>query len=174
MKPSLVLATALLGLTACQPGDRGSTTTSVNADGTRSAIRTAGAWCRPSPAGAQTGACYLTLESSAGDRLTGVATPASTATQIHDMTTEDGMMQMGEMAGGLPLPAGETVSLAPGGRHLMLVGLTAPLVVGEQVPLTLGFEKSPALTVQAEVRQPVPAPTDTPAAPATASAKKTH
>lgn len=163
----LIAALALFGLAACQPAEPGATKTTVDTDGTRNVITATSAWCRPSPNGAQTGACYLTLKSSTGDRLTGVATPVSTATQIHTMTMEDGVMRMGEMAGGLPLPADKAVTLAPGGEHLMLVGLTAPLVAGQTVPLTLGFEKSPAMTVQAEVRQPEPDP-----AAATAPARK--
>jgi copper(I)-binding protein len=158
----LIAALALLGLAACQPGEPGATKTTVDTDGTRNVITATAAWCRPSPNGAQTGACYLTLKSSAGDRLTGVATPVSTAAQIHEMAMVAGVMRMSEMTEGLPLPAGQPVTLAPGGVHLMLVGLTAPLVAGQTVPLTLGFEKSPALTVPAEVRLPEPAATDAP------------
>jgi periplasmic copper chaperone A len=158
----LIAALALVGLAACQPREPAASTTSVETDGTRGVITATAAWCRPTPNGAQAGACYLTLKASAGDRLTGVATPVSTATQIHEMAMVAGVMHMSEMAGGLPLPAGETVTLAPGGVHLMLVGLTAPLVVGQTVPLTLGFEKAPAMTVQAEVRLPEPAATDKP------------
>jgi|TARA_R110002124_G_scaffold11529_1_gene54683 copper(I)-binding protein len=162
----LLATLALAGLAACQPGEPVATKTTVDTDGTRNVITATGAWCRPTPNGARTGACYLTLRSSAGDRLTGVATPVSTATQIHTMTMENDVMRMSELAEGLPLPAEQAVTLAPGGEHLMLVGLTAPLVAGQTVALSLGFEKSPAMTVQAEVRQPEPA------APATAPAKK--
>tara|TARA_R110001606_G_scaffold12306_5_gene53319 strand:+ start:184015 stop:184536 length:522 start_codon:yes stop_codon:yes gene_type:complete len=169
----LTAAVVLFGVAACQPGEPVATKSTVDTDGVRNVISATGAWCRPTPNGAQAGACYLTLKSSAGDRLTGVATPVSTATQIHNMTMEDDVMRMGEMAEGLPLPAEQSVALAPGGVHLMLVGLTAPLVAGQAVPLTLGFEKSPAMTVQAEVRQPVPAAGTAPAAaPATPPADK--
>lgn len=159
----MTAAVVLFGLAACQPGEPVATTTTVDTDGTKNVITATAAWCRPTPNGAQAGACYLTLKSSAGDRLTAAATPVSTATQIHNMTMEDDVMRMAEMAEGLPLSAGQSVALAPGGVHLMLVGLTAPLVAGQTVPLTLGFEKSPAMTVQAEVRQPVPAAGTVPA-----------
>ena len=46
------------------------------------------------------------------------------------------------------------MALAPGGNHLMLIGLTAPLVAGETVPLTFQFASAPTITVQAQVRQP--------------------
>ena len=170
----LITALALSGLAACQPAEPVASKTTVDTDGTHNVITATAAWCRPTPNGAQTGACYLTLKSSAGDRLTGVATPVSTATQIHGVSMVAGVMHMDEMAGGLPLPADKAVSLAPGGVHLMLVGLTAPLVAGQTVPLTLGFEKSPALTVPAEVRQPVPAPTDGPSAAAPSGTTEKH
>ena len=70
------------------------------------------------------------------------------------MKTENGMMKMAELTAGLPLPAGQAVALAPGGNHLMLIGLTTPLVAGETVPLTFQFASAPTITVQAQVRQP--------------------
>jgi copper(I)-binding protein len=73
---------------------------------------------------------------------------------VHDMTMANGMMNMSEMADGLPLKGGEKVELKPGGKHLMLMGLTGPLVEGSAVPLTLTFSDTPAMTVQAPVRQP--------------------
>ena len=76
------------------------------------------------------------------------------------MKTENGMMTMREMAQGLPLPAGEAVALAPGGAHLMLMDLTAPLVAGETLPLTLDFADAAPVTVQAKVRQPAMAGVD--------------
>ena len=67
------------------------------------------------------------------------------------------MMMMRELREGLPLPAGETVALAPGGNHLMLLGVKEPLVAGDTVALTLTFEAAPAVEVTATVGQPAPA-----------------
>jgi len=117
------------------------------------AVTATDAWCRPSPKGAQAGACYVTLTASTDDRLTGGATPRAGELQIHEMTTENGVMKMGRLTEGLPLPAGQATALAPGGNHLMLIGLTAPLVAGETVPLTFQLASAPAITVQAAVRQ---------------------
>lgn len=112
------------------------------------------AWCRPSPNAVPNGGCFATFLSSTDDRLTGGASPRAAQLQVHEMSMADGMMRMRELTEGLPLPAGEAVSLAPGGNHIMLMGLTAPLVEGETVPLTLRFASAPEVTVQAQVRKP--------------------
>lgn len=113
------------------------------------------AWCRPTPNGAQTGACYLTLKAEgASETLTSVASPAAMAVSIHRSSPQDGTMSMEPLEAGLRLPVGQTVTLAPGGNHIMLMNLTRPLVAGEVVSLTLGFQSIAAQTVQAEVRLP--------------------
>ena len=124
------------------------------------AVTASDAWCRPSPKGARAGACYVALTAATDDRLTGGATPRAAELQIHEMTTENGVMKMGQLTEGLPLSAGRATALAPGGNHLMLIGLATPLVAGETVPLTLRFAASPEITVQAAVRQPAMAGMD--------------
>ena len=64
------------------------------------------------------------------------------------------MMMMRELEAGLPLPAGQAVSLAPGGDHIMLMGVTEPLKTGDTVPLTLTFANAPPVEVTATVGQP--------------------
>ena len=143
-----------LALAACKGGGEASTKTTMEKDGVKATVEITDAWCRPTPNGAQTGACYLTLESNVANQVTGVATPLASSSMIHDMTMDGGMMKMSEMAGGLPLVAKQKVKLEPGGKHIMLMGLTGPLVEGVTVPLTLTFTATPAMTVQAAVRQP--------------------
>ena len=63
------------------------------------------------------------------------------------MRMDGNVMRMREMAAGLELPAGKTVSLSPGGLHLMLVDLKAPLKLGDKVPLKLRFEKAGEIEV---------------------------
>lgn len=67
--------------------------------------------------------------------------------QLHEMVMKGGVMEMGEVAGGIAIPAGGTVTLAPGGLHLMLMDLPAPLVAGGAVPVTLVFERAGAVTL---------------------------
>lgn len=152
MKFAFLLLPALF-LAACGSGEE-TTKTTMEKDGVKATVEITDAWCRPSPNGAQAGACYLTVKSSHANRMTGVATPLATEAMIHDMTMDGGMMKMSHMADGLPLPAGEKVELKPGGKHMMLLGLTGPLREGSAVPLTLTFSETPAMTVQAAVRQP--------------------
>ena len=153
-RPALLIA-ALTGLAACSPASDPAADPAPVAS-----VVAADAWCRPSPNGAKAGGCYVTLTAATDDRLTGGSTPQAGLLQVHEMKTENGMMTMGEMAQGLPLPAGEAVTLAPGGAHLMLMDLAAPMVAGETVPLTLNFADAAPVTVQAKVRYPTMAGMD--------------
>ena len=161
MKIKLALAAAALSLAACNPSEPAKAPAAETSGPTTAAAVTAtDAWCRPSPNGAKTGGCYVTLIAATDDRLTSGSTPRAGSLQVHEMKTENGMMKMAELTAGLPLPAGQAVALAPGGNHLMLIDLTAPLVAGETVPLTFQFASAPAITVQAAVRQPAMAGMD--------------
>ena len=153
MKTKLALAAAALSLAACNPSEPAKAPAAETPTAT-AAVTATDAWCRPSPNGAKAGGCYVTLTAATDDRLTGGSTPRAASLQVHEMKTENGMMKMAELTAGLPLPAGQAVALAPGGNHLMLIGLTAPLVAGETVPLMFQFASAPAITVQAQVRQP--------------------
>jgi periplasmic copper chaperone A len=153
MKIKLAIAAAALSLAACNPSEPAKAPAAETLTAT-AAVTATDAWCRPSPNGAKAGGCYVTLTAATDDRLTGGSTPRAGSLQVHEMKTENGMMKMSELTAGLPLPAGQAVALAPGGNHLMLIGLTAPLVAGETVPLTFQFASAPTITVQAQVRQP--------------------
>jgi copper(I)-binding protein len=98
-------------------------------------------WARATPGGAETAAAYVTLAAASKDRLTGVATPAAKQADLHAMTMDNGVMRMRPLDG-LDLPAGETVTLKPGGTHIMLSGLAKPLREGDRFPLTLTFANS--------------------------------
>jgi periplasmic copper chaperone A len=108
------------------------------------------AWARATPGGAQTAAAYVTIESAAGDRLTGVSTPAAQKAEIHEMTMVGNVMNM-RPVDGVDLPAGQAVTLKPGGYHIMLTGLAKPLREGDTFPLTLTFAKAGAREVTVSV-----------------------
>lgn len=114
-------------------------------------VTVTGAWSRATPPGAEVGAVYLTLDSPAGDRLVSVSSPAAARAQVHEMTMEGTVMRMRELPDGLALPAHQAVTLAPGGLHIMLVGLKAPLKQGATVPLHLVFQSAPPLDLTVPV-----------------------
>ena len=74
----------------------------------------------------------------------------------HQTDTGDMAMVMQEMTGGLPLPADETVSLEPGGYHVMLLDLVEPLETGDEFELTLDFENADDVTLTVTVAETAP------------------
>lgn len=99
------------------------------------------AWARATPGKSTIGAAYATVTAPAGDRLVAAATPVAGEAQIHQHSMKNGVMKMRQVDA-VPLPAGQPVTLSPGGYHIMLVDLKAPLVAGQSFPLTLTFEKA--------------------------------
>ena len=111
-------------------------------------------WARATPSGAKTGAVYMTIDnkSSIADRLTGVSSEVAKKLQIHETKTDKGITKMREISGGLPVPAGGSVVLKPGGYHVMLIDLNKPLKAGETFPLTLVFEKAGKISITVPVQ----------------------
>jgi hypothetical protein len=99
-------------------------------------------WARATPAGAKTGAAYLTLINSgtSADSLVGASTPVADQVQFHSVTEENGVSRMREMPT-LEVRPGEKVTFSPGGMHIMIVGLKEPLKEGQSFPMTMTFEK---------------------------------
>ncbi|WP_085122447.1 copper chaperone PCu(A)C [Tistlia consotensis] len=110
-------------------------------------------WARASAGPAPTGAAYLTIDNKGtqADRLIAVETPAAKRAEIHQSLMEGGVMKMRAVEGGLALPAGASTALAPGGYHVMLMGLVKPLKEGESFPMTLTFEKAGKVEVEITV-----------------------
>jgi copper(I)-binding protein len=102
------------------------------------------AWMRATPKGAQVAGGYLTIENhgTVADKLISAATPAASKVEIHEMKTLDDIMMMRPVDGGLVIPPGASVTFAPGGNHLMFIGLGAPYSEGEHVAAALMFEKA--------------------------------
>ncbi len=101
-------------------------------------------WARATPPKAPTGAGYLTItnKGSEADTLVAVSTPVAETSELHIMEVKDGIMTMHPVEGGIPIPAGGTVTLAPGGYHLMFITLKHDLKQGEMLPVTLTFAKA--------------------------------
>ena len=116
-------------------------------------------WARPTVAGQSAGGGYLAIRNtgSVADRLLGGTAAGATSVELHQMRMDGDVMRMREIKA-LELPAGKLVTLAPGGLHLMLTGLTAPLKIGDKLPVKLRFEKAGEVELVFHVQsKPAPA-----------------
>jgi len=171
---------AAMALVAAGCGD------TVDATAAGDGIEITGVWARTSPAQASNGATYLQITSESADRLVSasVSSDVAAVVEIHetvamddsamdddeameddamedDAMEDDAMedehaMTMREVAGGLVLPAGETITLEPGGLHLMMLDLVSPLVPDTSFELELTFEVGEPRTVTVEVLEDAP------------------
>lgn len=108
-------------------------------------------WSRAAAANG-TGAGFMTLRNTGSqpDRLLSASSTIARTVELHTHVRDGDVMRMRPVAD-IPVPAGQTVELRPGGFHVMLIGLTAPLRQGTQVPLTLRFERAGEVRVELSV-----------------------
>jgi copper(I)-binding protein len=108
-------------------------------------------WTRAAGAGA-TGVGYMTLRNAGAqpDRIISARTPAARTVELHTHMRDGDVMRM-RPAQAIDLPPGQEVRLGPGGMHLMLIGLAAPLRQGERVPVTLVLERGGEIQVELQV-----------------------
>ena len=139
----IAISLIVISLSACQSAPEGPQ------------IEVSGVWGRPSPMTAGNGATYLLIENtgSEDDRLISATSDVSEVVELHDMTMDDGVMKMFHVEEGYVIPAGGSVELKPGGKHVMFIGLHDKLEVGQIVTVELEFEKSGKMTVESEIRE---------------------
>jgi copper(I)-binding protein len=122
------------------------------------AIETADLWVKSSEmsmAGGMTAVFGTITNNSAEDiTLTGAETEVAGLVEIHEMAMIDGEMKMQQIDGGLVIPAGKSVSLEPGGNHIMLMELTKAVEAGQEIAVTLRFDGADALTINGIVAKP--------------------
>jgi copper(I)-binding protein len=118
------------------------------------AVTARDAWVRGTVPAQKTTGAFLTLESSEDAKVVGVKSPAAKSAEIHASDMKDGVMRMHAVEA-LPLPAGRRVELAPGGHHVMLMGLARPLGEGDTVPLVFTVEDGKGRRTTLEVKAPV-------------------
>jgi len=162
---SMILASSLaLGLTAC--GDDTDTVASAPPASETAGVEIVGAWARTSPMEVTLGAAYMTITSVVDDELTDVRVDPSIAAtaEIHEMvmamSSDTTMMGSGEMVmqevESIAIPAGEAVELKPGGYHVMLIDLVAPLEIGQEFDVVLTFANAGEVTVTVVVADEAP------------------
>jgi copper(I)-binding protein len=105
-------------------------------------------WARPLPPVAENGAAYLSVTNHAmhPDRLISGSTPIAERVEFHTHVKSGSMMMMRKLDA-VDIGAHDTVTMRPGGMHVMLLGLQKPLVANESFPLTLTFAKAGSTTV---------------------------
>ena len=136
--------------------------------GGSAAVEIEGAWVRATAENAKTGAAYMQITADEADRLVAVNVDESVAgrVEIHEVVEvepEEGaeddaepMMSMQQLEDGLDLPAGETVTLRPGGYHIMLMMIGGPFEEGNTVEMELVFETADPITLDVEVMTEAP------------------
>lgn len=99
---------------------------------------------------------YLTIHNHSGydHRLVGVAADFAAKTEIHSMVNENGVMKMRHLPEGIAIPAGGMVELAPGGLHLMLMGLKQTLQAGQMLEIELTFASGLTMHLKARAKRP--------------------
>lgn len=117
------------------------------------AVTASDVWVREAPAGRNVTAVFLELRNAGRvDRqLVRGSTPAADTLELHEMKRDGGMMRMAPVTQ-ITVPASGSVSLRPGGLHLMLFGVKQPLAPSDTIPVTLTFDDGSTLAVRAAVR----------------------
>ena len=114
-------------------------------------------WVRGTVAQQKVTGAFMRITSTTGGKLMSISTPSAGVVEIHEMTMAGSTMQMRALPAGLDLPAGKAVDLKPGGYHLMLMDLKAPLRAGDTVALTLVVEAKDGQKETLVVKAPVKA-----------------
>ena len=119
-------------------------------------VEVTAAWVRATVQGQKASGAFMQLTAKDNAQLVSISTPVAGVAEVHEMKMEGDVMRMQPVAG-LDLPAGQSVALTPGGLHLMLMGLNAPLQAGQTVELELQLDSVPpgkpvTQRVQATVR----------------------
>jgi copper(I)-binding protein len=109
------------------------------------------AYTRATVPGQMAAAGFMKIENKgAADQLLSASSPVAGEVQLHEMSMDGQVMKMRQVKD-IPVPAGGTVELKPGGLHLMFMNIKAPLTAGETVPVKLKFAKAG----EVEVKMPV-------------------
>jgi hypothetical protein len=113
-----------------------------------------GAWARSTAVQASNGAVYLNISNAGNtpDTLLSASSSVAQQTQLHQTSMDNGIMRMRMLTDGVVIPPGKAVHFAPGGLHIMLLGLKTPLKIGEHFTLALTFAHAGTVEVPVNVR----------------------
>ena len=125
----------------------------VSARADDAGIAVSAVWGRASLGQSSTTAVYMKIENHGAkdDTLLSIVTPMAAMAHVHESAMKDGVMQM-RPVNALTVKSGASIELKPGGLHVMVMGLKAPLKAGDVLPLALRFKQAGEIAVKAEVR----------------------
>ncbi len=154
-KVILVAAAAILAttaLTGCSSSTPSADQSQSAVDEKKAALTIENGWVRVSEYSDHTGGmtgvfATITNNTDADVTLTGGSSDIAPMVQVHEVVMADGEMQMREKEGGIVIPAGESVTLEPGGLHVMLMDLKKAILDGDQITVTLDFEGADSQTL---------------------------
>ncbi|MEM8772354.1 MAG: copper chaperone PCu(A)C [Pseudomonadota bacterium] len=148
--PLLLAATALAG---CSSENDAANAAPSDLACKGDAIVVADAWMRPARAGQPTAAAYFSIcNGGEADAMTDVAFAGADAAELHKTEINDAGVASMRPAKTVDLPTGETVTLAPGGSHVMLIGIGDDIALGDRPVLDLQFENAASIKAVVEVR----------------------
>ena len=113
------------------------------------------AWARATVQGQKATGAFMKITAKDNAKLVSASSPAAGVVEIHEMKMEKDVMKMAALPNGLDLPAGKAVELKPGGYHVMLMDLKAPLAKDTTVPVTLTFQDAKGVKSNVELKVPV-------------------
>jgi copper(I)-binding protein len=143
---NLLAISAVLALGACSGSEKKAATDAAS-------LAVSDAWIRLSPVPNSPSAAYFTLHGGpAAEQLTGVTSPQVQRSEMHETMVGDHAMSSMAPVTRVAVPAGGTLSFAPGGRHVMLFGLDPAATAGREVRLDFAFASGKTLTAKARVR----------------------
>ena len=145
MRASLAVWTFAAALLAgCSGGEEPSTDAA--------AVHVHDAWVKAADSGMTAAFAQLTNDADREVRITSATTPAAARVELHEVVRDGGVPTMQPKQGGIALPARADIHLVPGGDHLMLMDLTAPLAPGSDIEITATFDDGSTLPITAQVR----------------------
>ncbi len=150
----VLLVAAALALSGCAASTTGSTASDeAMAADAASAISISDAWVKAADSGMSAGFGELENDGRTNVTVVSATTAASSMLELHEtVENEAGEMVMRQIEGGFVIPAGGSLALEPGGNHIMLMDLTAPLKAGEEVTFTLTFSDESTFSFTAPVK----------------------
>jgi len=114
-----------------------------------SPLKVIDAWTKVASTGMSATFGVITNPTNAAIKVIGATSPYSPIGQLHEVVTVNGSSVMQQRKGGFTIPAGGSLTLQPGGNHIMLVNLVKPVAAGALVPVTLTTSTGAQVTFKA-------------------------